>query len=76
MQVTFDYLVYSFYIVYVWIQELLKGISILIVDGSDFVLLELGFQNTELKLIIDAWFEKFNISIHKYFIIILIRSIF
>jgi hypothetical protein len=42
----------------------LKGISILIVDGSDFVLLELGFQNTELKLIIDAWFEKFNISIY------------
>jgi len=64
MQVTFDYLVYSFYIVYVWIQELLKGISILIVDGSAFVLLELGFQNTELKLIIDAWFEKFNINIY------------
>jgi hypothetical protein len=42
----------------------LKGISILIVDGSAFVLLELGFQNTELKLIIDAWFEKFNINIY------------
>jgi len=41
-----------------------KKISILIVDGNDFVLLELGFQNIERKVIIDAWFEKFNVSIY------------